>query len=326
MLIGNLGITPGNMLAPLAGYTDALFRDLVAERGGCGLICSEMVSVQGLLRGTDRTLGFLKRGTADLPFSVQLYGSDPVAVAIGAELACDEGADIIDINMGCPVRKVVRSGSGAALMRDPSLAARIVESTVRKVSVPVTAKLRSGWSFREINIVEVSKMLEDAGASALTVHPRPRSDGFSGSADWDIIGNVAESVEIPVIGNGDISEPEDALEMKRTTRCAGVMVGRAAVRNPWIFSQIEELKRNGACTPVTATDIEGLILKHFGALKDIHGPEKACILIRSYAGYYTRGIEGGRFLRGKLNTVCEAGEFIRTVKDFFDAERDICIH
>ncbi|HOG13180.1 MAG TPA: tRNA dihydrouridine synthase DusB, partial [Smithellaceae bacterium] len=228
------------LLAPLAGVTNLPFR-LVARRLGCSLCFTEMISANGLIRESAQTLEYLKTSPEDLPLGIQLFGADPLVMARAAVMVAGQNPALIDINMGCPVKKVVKTGSGAVLMKNPLLAGRIIAAVVRAAKLPVTVKIRSGWSRSSINAVEIAKIAEDSGSSAIIVHGRTADQGFSGVADWNIIGSVKRAVRIPVIGNGDIREPEDALRMLAQTGCDAVMVGRGALGNPWIFMGIHQL-------------------------------------------------------------------------------------
>ncbi len=224
-------------LAPMAGITNLPFR-IITRRYGCQLAFTEMVSVNGLVRGSDRTCRYLDSAPQDHPLGVQIFGADPEIMAAGARIVADGGADLIDINMGCPVKKVVRSGAGAALLRDPAKAGRIVSAVRRVTSLPLTVKIRSGWRQSAINAPALAKILEEEGADAVIVHPRAADQGFSGAADWSVIRAVKDVLRIPVIGNGDIRHAGDVRRMMTATACDGVMIGRAALGNPWIFKDI----------------------------------------------------------------------------------------
>jgi tRNA-dihydrouridine synthase B len=238
--IGELELGEGLILAPMAGITDLSFRR-IAKSFDVDLVTSEMVSSEGLVRNKARTKMLLQSHAEEKPLAIQLFGSDPKVVAEAARIVADEGADIIDLNMGCPVPKVVRQGAGAALLRDVEKIASLVDAVRQAVSIPLTVKTRSGWGQSKINVLEVARVVEDSGADAITIHPRTARQGFSGSADWPLIGKVKQAVNIPVIGNGDVSRPEDVGKMRKLTQCDGVMIGRGAMGNPWIFKQARQL-------------------------------------------------------------------------------------
>jgi tRNA-dihydrouridine synthase B len=240
--IGELELGEGLILAPMAGITDLSFRR-IAKSFDVDLVTSEMVSSEGLVRNKARTKMLLQSHAEEKPLAIQLFGSDPKVVAEAARIVADEGADIIDLNMGCPVPKVVRQGAGAALLRDVEKIASLVDAVRQAVSIPLTVKTRSGWGQSKINVLEVARVVEDSGADAITIHPRTARQGFSGSADWPLIGKVKQAVNIPVIGNGDVSRPEDVGKMRKLTQCDGVMIGRGAMGNPWIFKQARQLTK-----------------------------------------------------------------------------------
>ncbi|OPX24292.1 MAG: tRNA dihydrouridine synthase DusB [Candidatus Latescibacteria bacterium 4484_107] len=248
MHIGNVSLSGPVVLAPLAGVTDHSFRLLCREMGA-SLVYTEMVSADGLVRknpGTGRLIHF---GESERPIGVQLFGSDLAIMARGAEQLAERGFDLIDLNFGCPVKKVVKRNAGSALMRDPERLARITEAVVGAVDLPVTVKIRSGWSEEAINAVQVARLVQEAGAKAITVHARTRKMGFSGQADWEVIAEVKAAVSIPVIGNGDVRTPEDARRMFDDTGCDLVMIGRGALGNPWIFRRTVVFLRTGAHLP-----------------------------------------------------------------------------
>jgi tRNA-dihydrouridine synthase B len=243
--IGGLELGEGLILAPMAGITDLSFRR-IAKSLGADLVTSEMVSAEGIVRKNASTRLLLHSHPEEKPLAIQLFGSDPSVISEAARMVAGEGAEIIDLNMGCPVPKVLGQGAGAQLIRQPEKVAQIVDAVRRAVSIPLTVKTRSGWNKSQINILEVARVAEDAGADAITIHPRTAKQGFSGKADWYLIGKVKQAVNIPVIGNGDVTRPEEVEEMKQLTGCNGVMIGRGAMGNPWIFKQAKELVRGEA--------------------------------------------------------------------------------
>jgi len=299
--LGRVTISPALALAPMAGLTDVTFRRVVKRCGGVGLVVSEILSSEALVRGALRTEDYLRIGKAEHPVALQLSGSDPGHMAEAARRCEQEGADIIDINMGCPAPKITKSQCGVALLRDARLAAAVASAVVEAVSVPVTVKMRLGWSEREITYLEVAKALVDAGAAGLALHGRTRSQGYSGRADWTRIAALKASVPVPVVGNGDVKTPEDAVELWRTTGCDGVMVGRAAVKNPWIFNQIEAYRTTGTYRSPTMSERIDLILDHFDELLGIGPPGLALHRMKTFLGKYTTGMPGAAALRGSLD-------------------------
>lgn len=284
------------VLAPLAGITNLPFR-LIARRFGCDMCFTEMISANGLIRKSAKTIEYLKTCPEDQPLGVQLFGADPRVLAQAAVIVSDYHPALIDINMGCPVKKVIKAGAGAILMRDPVLAGRIIKAVVDAVSVPVTVKIRSGWSQKSINATQISKIAEDSGASAVIVHGRTADQGFSGHADWSVIAGVKNAVKIPVIGNGDIRQPEDAQKMRLETGCDAVMIGRGALGNPWIFQGIHQqpAQRADDYHPSLTERME-IIKKHWEMEEFCFGRRIANKSFRKHLLWYTRGLTGsGRF-------------------------------
>jgi tRNA-dihydrouridine synthase B len=300
--IGALDLENWLVLAPMAGITNLPFR-LIAKRFGAGLVTTEMISAKGLAMGQRKTLEYLKSDPEEKPLSVQLFGPDPDIMAVAAQIAVEKGADIIDINMGCPARKVVKTGSGAHLLRVPQKAVQIVSAVRRLCPVPLTVKLRSGWSPDQPVAIEIARMAEDCGADAITIHPRFATQGFSGQPDWDVIARAKEQVKIPVIGNGDIFSPHLALEMKRQTACDGVMIGRGAVGNPWIFRQALEMAEGLDITPPGVHERRALVAEHFRLLSIHLGEPRASREIRSHLLRYTRGLPNSTRFRGAISEI-----------------------
>lgn len=284
------------LLAPLAGITNLPFR-LIAREFGCALCFTEMISANGLIRESAKTIEYLKTTPEDQPLGVQLFGADPCIMAEAAVFVAGYHPDLIDINMGCPVRKVVKTGSGAMLMKDPVLAGRIIASVVKAVNVPVTVKIRSGWSQGSANAREMARIAEDAGASAVIIHGRTADQGFSGRADWGVIAGVKSVVKIPVVGNGDIWQPEDAMRMRTQTGCDAVMVGRGALGNPWIFMGINQCFAGVSREyhPAVTKRLE-IIKKHWKSETQVYGNRVANRTFRKHLLWYTKGLPGsGRF-------------------------------
>ena len=298
--VGALRIAPALVLAPMAGLTDATFRRVVRRCGGVGLVVSEILSSEGLVRGSLRSEEYLRIGADEHPVALQLSGSDPAHMAEAAQRCADEGADIVDINMGCPAHKITKGSCGVALLRDTRQAAAVAGAVVRAVSIPVTVKMRLGWSEDEITFIEVAKALVEEGVAGLALHARTKAQGYSGRADWDCIAELKAAVPVPVVGNGDVTTPEAALDLWRQTGCDAVMVGRAAVKNPWIFNQIEDLRVKGAYGTPTVQDRVVLILEHFEDLLALGPPGLALHRMKTFLGKYTLGMPGSAALRGSL--------------------------
>jgi nifR3 family TIM-barrel protein len=285
----------------MAGLTDMTFRRLVRRCGGVGLVVSEILSSEGLVRGGRRIGDYLRMGPDEHPIALQISGADPEDMAEAARRCEAEGADAVDLNMGCPVPKVTKGWCGAALLREPVRAAALVRAVARAVSIPVTAKLRLGWSGSEITFLQVGRALEEAGVAALTLHARTREQGYSGRADWNRIGELKAAVSVPVVGNGDVTTPEEGLALLSATSSDGIMVGRAAVKNPWIFRQIEDLRTTGSYREPALSDRLALIEAHFEELVETGPPGLALHRMKTFLGRYTPGIPGSTSLRRSLD-------------------------
>lgn len=298
--LGDLEVWPPLVLAPMAGLTDSTFRGLVRRIGGVGLVVSEIVSSEGLVRGGAASRRLLRTTEEERPVALQISGADPEVLARAARCCEEAGADVVDINMGCPAPKVTRGWCGAALLREPALAAAVARAVVRAVSVPVTAKLRLGWSEASRTYLEVGRRLEDAGVRGVTLHGRTREQGYRGRADWEAVAALKAALSIPVVGNGDVATPEEALRRLRETGCDGVMIGRAAVKNPWIFRQTLELARTGTCRPVPPSERLAVLLRHFEEVVAGEPPLAALHRMKSFLGKYTLGVPGAAALRRSL--------------------------
>ncbi len=321
LTIGNVTL-PNNLIqAPLAGYTDLAFRLLVREFGA-GLTVSEMVAAEGVVRSGAKSLALAQTCPEERPFAVQIFGARPEAMAEAARILSDRPIDLIDINMGCPVPKVVRNGGGAALLKDPKEAGRLMRAVVAASRVPVTIKIRAGWDEQTRTALDVAGEAEEAGVAAITVHARTRAQGFSGRADWRIIAAAKEAVSIPVIGNGDVLSAEDARRMFEETGCDGIMIGRGAVGNPWVYREIIALSRAGARgsapSPPSIIERRDVILRHLKLLAELRGDIHAARLFRKYVGGYTRGLPGSADLRARVNGARSCGEIVNLIQQYFD--------
>jgi len=290
--LGNLNLDNPFILAPLAGYTDLAFRILCREYGA-DLCFSEMISCHGLVYQQQNTLEMIRTLAEERPVAMQLFGSEPEIMGEAAAILTTSPIDLIDINMGCPVKKVTKKGAGSALMKDPALAGRIIRAVRDKAKVPVSVKIRMGWTHQSINACEFAKMAEDNGAELITIHARTWSDGFSGTADWGMIREVKKSVAVPVIGNGDIKSYADGRRMIRETGCDGVMIGRAALGTPWIFSE------KAQANPSLSYRIAALS-RHLELIAQFFPADKILAKVKNQAGKYFKGVNGGSVIRKKI--------------------------
>jgi tRNA-dihydrouridine synthase B len=351
MKIGAINLAPAFGLAPMAGMTDTAFRRLVKRRGGCGLVVTEMVSSEGLVRGIDRTLEYAEYTEEERPVSIQIFGGEPEKMAAAAQIVESMGADIVDVNMGCPVAKIAKHNAGCSLMREPAHAQAIVAAMARAVKIPVTVKMRAGWDASEINAPELAQRMEDAGASALTVHGRTAAQSYTGSSDWALIDRVAGTVGIPVFGSGDCVEPSQLVDRMRGSRVAGVLVGRGALRNPWIFEQAAALARGEAAREITLEERGQFLLDYIDLLQhertgEAEGfrhvapasassdqgqtPERSGVArghdrwvinkLRALNSWYTKGLDNGSHLRVAVNAAESVPRLREIIAEFFSTE------
>ena len=310
----SLEVNPPLVLAPLAGHTDRAFRGLVRRLGGCGLVVTEMVSSEGLTRGSQASREIAAVTHEERPVGVQVFGTDPDRLAAAANMVDEFGADLVDVNMGCPVPKVTRLGAGAALMRDVKRASQLISQMVKSASIPVTAKIRSGWDYDSINARELARALEDAGAAAITVHPRCRSERHRGKAAWQVIRDVKEAVKIPVIGNGDVRSAEDARAMVAETGVDAIMIGRGALENPWVFRQVSDELSGRESSHPTMNDYRQAITFFTQSLKE-YLPDKLVVnRVKALIGWISKGFPGGAALRHKIY----ASKTLPEVTDVFE--------
>jgi tRNA-dihydrouridine synthase B len=338
--IGSIQLDHPVALAPMAGMTDTAFRRLVKRKGGCGLVVSEMVSSEGLVRGIDRTLEFAEYTEEERPVSIQIFGGDPKVMADAAQVVEGMGADVIDINMGCPVPKIAKHNAGCSLMREPAHAASVVRAMVDAVKIPVTVKMRAGWNDTEITAPTLARLVEDAGAAALAVHGRTAAQSYTGESDWSLINRVAEGVTIPVFGSGDCVQPEQIVSRLRGSAVSGVLVGRGALRNPWIFAQAAHLSGEGGFAEVSLEDRGRFLLEYIDLLLGervaeapgfrhmapsravesavVRGRERWVVnKVRALGSWYTKGLGGGGELRVRINSA-ESIQALRTIiSEFF---------
>lgn len=316
--IGNVEIKNQVVLAPMAGISDSAYRTIIKEMGA-GLICAEMVSDKAIFYNSKKTIDMLYMEESERPISQQIFGSDKESFVYAAKYIEENmHPDIIDINMGCPVPKVaLRAQAGSALLKDPNKVYEIVKAVVESVKVPVTVKIRSGWDNNSINAVEIAKVIESAGASAITVHPRTRAQGYSGKADWNIIKEVKENVSIPVIGNGDIKSCYDAKKMLEETKCDAVMIGRGVIGNPWLIKEtVEYLENNKEPSKVSDIDKINMILEHINRIVKTKSEKLGMLEIRTHISYYLKGMKNNIEIKNKIFKTKTLEELINILKEY----------
>lgn len=343
MRIGSIALPSPFAVAPMAGMTDTAFRRLVKRHGGCGLVVTEMVSSEGLVRGIDRTLEYAEYTEEERPVSIQIFGGDPEKMAAAAQIVEGMGADIVDVNMGCPVPKIARHNAGCSLMREPKQAASVVAAMSRAVRIPVTVKMRAGWNDEHRNAPELARMVEDAGASAVAVHGRTAAQSYSGSADWDLVAAIADRLRIPVFGSGDCVEPGQVVDRLRSG-VSGVLVGRGVLRNPWILAQAADLADGRPPRLVTLEDRGRFLLDYIDLLLNerVREPEgfrhaapgadqgrvpvpprshERWVInkLRALGSWYTKGLDNGSHLRIAINSTESLDALRDVIRRFFFA-------
>jgi tRNA-dihydrouridine synthase B len=317
MKISSLTLDNITILAPLAGITSLPFR-ILAKEAGCALVCTEMISANGLVHESKKTKQMLKSLPQEKPLSVQIFGSDPAVMAEAAQIVESSGADLIDINFGCSVKKVVKTGSGVALMQRLDNAEAIIKAVRKAVNIPLTIKIRTGWDRSGKQALMLSKIAQECGVDAIAVHPRTASQGFRGKADWSIITAIKSAVTVPVIGNGDIITPQDAIKMQSITGCNAIMIGRASIGNPWIFSQVLALARGDDVLPIDITHRFETMIRYCKMLVQCFGEKSACRMMRSRLGWFAKGLRFSSKFRESIKRISSENETIELIKAYME--------
>jgi len=314
--IGSLELANPLILAPLSGISDLPFR-LLAKEQGCALVCTEMISAEGLLRNRKATQKLLQTCPQERPLAVQIFGSRATSMSEAAKIVEDYGANILDINMGCPVRKVVRGGSGAALLNDLGRAKEIIQWVRKAISIPLTIKIRSGWNEKSVNFLEVAKMAEECGVNAVILHGRTRTQGYGVQADWGIMTRARENLRIPVIGNGDLTSPQAVIDFFNQTGCAGAMVGRGALGNPWIFRQALKMLQGNSPQEPSLEEKKAIILRHMAMVVEMRGEVHGLKEFRKHLIWYTRGLRGNAGFRSRIALWKTVAEVTDQIQEYF---------
>ncbi|MFO8113391.1 MAG: tRNA dihydrouridine synthase DusB [Desulfosalsimonadaceae bacterium] len=315
--IGGIRLENPTVLAPMAGITDVPFRRMARENG-CALVCSEMISANGMIYGQEKTLAYLTVTESEKPVSIQIFGKDPAIMADAAAMAAGAGADIVDINFGCSVRKILKNGYGAALMKDLSAAKAIFDAVRNAIAIPLTIKMRSGWDASGEDAVALARISEDCGVDAVAVHPRTVGQLFRGNADWSVIAAVKKAVAIPVIGNGDVVSAGDAVDMIGQTGCDAVMIGRAAVSNPWIFQQTAAILENRPVPEVRVEDRLHVLLRYIDDAVNTYGEARAAKKMRSRLGWLVKGMPHAARFREEIKRIETRSQAKTLVIDYFE--------
>ena len=316
MKIGNVQLDNEVFLSPMAGVTDLPFR-LICKEKGCGMLYTEMINAKALCYDDENTKKMLKIEEEEHPIAVQIFGSDPEYMGKAAAIMNEYPNEILDINMGCPAPKVVKNGDGSALMRNPKLAAEVLSSVVKNSKKPVTLKIRKGWDDDSVNAVEIAKIAEECGISALAIHGRTREQFYSGKADWDIIAEIKQNINIPVIGNGDVFEVQDAVNMLEKTKCNAIMIGRGAQGNPWIFNRINHYMKTGEVLPEpTLEEKITTAIKHMNLAVAEHGEYVAVREMRKHIGWYLKGLKNSARYRDQINKITDYKEVIAMLEEY----------
>ncbi|MDM7996394.1 MAG: tRNA dihydrouridine synthase DusB [Acidobacteriota bacterium] len=314
--IRDVVIDPPIVLAPVAGHTDSLFRQAIKRLGGCGLVVSELVSTEAMTRHQAKSDPLTRFVEAERPISIQIFGSDPARMAESAAMVEAMGADIVDVNLGCPVKKVVSQGGGSNLLRDLPLLERILREVRRAIKIPLTAKIRSGWDRNTINAVEVLKIAEDCGVEGLAIHGRTRSDLFSGKSDWNIIARVKEKARIPVIGNGDVFTPEDAERMFGETGVDGIMLGRGVLSNPWLIRQCWDHLSGAPVKTISLDERADFMTQFLQRVCTEAPPQVALGKMKKIGGYLSKGFPGSTHLRARMHGAHSVSEFFDVIREY----------